>query len=103
MSTRIFGAPHRYIQGPGALDELGQIALPFGNNPVVIADAFILEKFGARLAAIFADAGLNPILHAFGGEITYAAIETVQAELGDIRPSVAIGIGGGKSLDAAWR
>jgi glycerol dehydrogenase len=101
MSIRIFGAPHRYIQGPGALDKLGRIALPFGTNPVVIADVFILEKFGARLAAIFADAGLNPILHPFGGEITYAAIEAVQAALGDVRPSVAIGIGGGKSLDAA--
>ena len=101
MSYRIFGAPHRYIQGPGALDELGRVAAAFGGNPVVIADALILDMLGARLERILVDAGLNPIMHAFGGEITYAAIDAVLDALGDIRPSVAIGMGGGKSLDAA--
>jgi glycerol dehydrogenase len=46
--SRIFGAPHRYIQGPNALDELGTVAAVFGPSPVVIADAFILEKIGPR-------------------------------------------------------
>jgi glycerol dehydrogenase len=101
MSYRIFGAPHRYIQGPGALDELGRLAAVFGTNPVVIADTFILDMIGARLKTILDAAGLDAILHAFGGEITYAAIDAVQEALGDVRPSVAIGIGGGKSLDAA--
>lgn len=101
MSYRIFGAPHRYIQGPGALDELGRVAAAFGKNPVVIADRFILDMIGTRLMRIFDEAGLQPILHAFGGEITYAAIDAVQQALGIVKPSVAIGIGGGKSLDAA--
>jgi glycerol dehydrogenase len=101
MSVRIFGSPHRYLQGPGALDELGRVALPFGKTPVVIADAFVLNMIGQRLDAIFATVGMQPVIRAFAGEITYPAIEALQATLDDAKPRVAIGIGGGKSLDAA--
>lgn len=104
MSYRIFGAPHRYLQGPGAIEELGRTAARFGTKPVIIADAFVLEMIGARLETIMAAAGLSPTVHAFAGEITYGAIEDVAATLGAVKPGtpdVAIGIGGGKSLDAA--
>lgn len=98
---RIFGAPHRYVQGPNALDELGNVAATFGPAPVVVADAFILEKMGARIEAILKKAGLSPVIRAFGSEITYAAIDALQLSLDGTVPDVAIGIGGGKSLDAA--
>lgn len=100
-ASRVFGAPHRYIQGPDALDELGRIAAVFGSSPVVIADAFIFDTMGARIEAILSDAALKPKMHSFGSEITYAAIDALQQTLGVAIPSVAIGIGGGKSLDAA--
>lgn len=99
--TRIFGAPSRYLQGPGALDNLGRIAAEFGKRPAIIADAFILEKLGDRIRTGLEDAGSQPLILAFGGEITYAAIDALKSSLGDVRPSIAIGIGGGKSLDAA--
>ncbi|MGQ3215282.1 MAG: glycerol dehydrogenase [Shinella sp.] len=98
---KIFGAPHRYIQGPDALDELGKVAATFGPSPVVIADAFILEKMGSRIETILREAELTPVIRAFGGEITYAAIDALEESLDGAVPGVAIGIGGGKSLDAA--
>ncbi len=98
---RIFGAPPRYLQGPGALDQLGIVAAPFGATPVVIGDAFILEKLRSRIETVLRAAGLTPTLLSFGGEITYPAVDDLKASLGDRVPSVAIGIGGGKSLDAA--
>ncbi|MCB1445060.1 MAG: glycerol dehydrogenase [Rhizobiaceae bacterium] len=101
MSLRIFGGPHRYFQGPGAIDELGRIARPFGARPVVIADAFVLDMLKDRLNAIFSNEGMEPVIRAFSGEITYAAIDALDASLGGEQPSLAIGIGGGKSLDAA--
>lgn len=101
MNVCIFGAPHRYYQGPDALDELGRAAAPFGIAPVVIADAFVMEMIGPRVRAILAEAGLDPLIRTFAGEITYPAIEGLRASLGGAEPGVAIGIGGGKSLDAA--
>ena len=99
--TCLFGAPHRYHQGPGALDLLGQVVAPFGPNPLLIADAFVLTMLGDRLGAICAASGLTPILRAFEGEITYPAIDALIASLNGARPGIAVGIGGGKSLDAA--
>ena len=99
--SRIFGAPQRYIQGPDALDALGKVAAPFGTSPVVVADAFILETMGARIEGILQAAGIAPVICMFKGEITYAAIDDLKAQLAEVAPSIAIGIGGGKSLDAA--
>lgn len=101
MTLRIFGSPHRYIQGPGAIGELGRLARPFGARPVIVADAFVLDLLKDRLEALFSAEGLTPIIRAFAGEITYPAIDALEASLDGERPSLAIGIGGGKSLDAA--
>ena len=99
MAVRIFGAPHRYHQGPGAFDRLGKIIAPFGPTPLVVADTFVLDMLGERLDAALA--GMAPIVRPFGGEITYAAIEALVASLDGATPGIAVGIGGGKSLDAA--
>jgi glycerol dehydrogenase len=99
--SRIFGAPQRYIQGPDALEALGRIASAFGPSPVVVADAFILQSMGPRITAILQTAGLEPVICEFQGEITYPAIDALKTQVGDLAPSIAIGIGGGKSLDAA--
>lgn len=100
-AIRIFGAPGRYIQGPSALDRLGVAAAPFGSSPLVVADAFILESIAPRIKAILEAAGLAPLIRAFSGEITYAAIDALAGTLNGAKPSVAIGVGGGKSIDAA--
>jgi glycerol dehydrogenase len=101
VSLRIFGGPHRYLQGPGALDEIGRLARPFGANPAIIADAFVLDLLKDRLESLMTAEGLTPIILPFSGEITYRAIDALEAALSGQRPSLAIGIGGGKSLDAA--
>ena len=97
--VRIFGAPQRYYQGPDALDRLGDILAPFGPQPVIVADALVLDMLGARLDQALS--GLSPIIRPFAGEITYPAIEALAASLDGAVSSVAVGIGGGKSLDAA--
>jgi glycerol dehydrogenase len=98
---KIFGGPHRYYQGPGMLDRLGAIVAPFGKTPLVVADRLVLDMLGPRIQAALAQAGLEPVIRAFEGEITYAAIEALKASLGGRSPGISIGVGGGKSLDAA--
>lgn len=101
MTARIFGAPHRYIQGPNALNELGTTLRSFGNQPLLVADSFVLEILQDRLNQICADAGLSPDIRSFDGEITYAAIEDLAAMGGPSSPGIVVGLGGGKALDAA--
>jgi glycerol dehydrogenase len=98
---RLFGSPHRYYQGPGVFDDLGAILAPLGPDPLIVIDAFMLGALGARLEATLAKAGVNATIRSFGGEITYPAIDSLIAGLNGVVPSAAVGIGGGKSLDAA--
>lgn len=100
MSLRVFGAPHRYIQGPGALDRLGAVLAPFGPAPLVIADVYVLEMLGDRIRTALASERLVPQILSFGGEITYAAMEAL-ATRAEGTPGIVAGIGGGKALDAA--
>lgn len=96
----IFGAPRRYVQGPGALDRLGEEVARLGDSAALVADAQVAGLAGTRIAAGCAAAGVALTPVAFGGEITFAEVERMAAVLGDARPAVLIAAGGGKALDA---
>lgn len=98
---RIFGSPHRYYQGPGVFDELGPIVASLGPRPLIVVDGFMLEALGARLEATLARAPVTAAVRPFSGEITYAAIDAMIADLDGAAPTTAVGVGGGKSLDLA--
>ena len=101
MQGFIFGAPHRYFQGPGMIDRLGEVLAPLGKSALVVVDGFVLDLLGERIAASCAKAGVTPVVRAFAGEITYPAIDALIAGLEGQRPDATVGIGGGKALDAA--
>lgn len=100
-ALRIFGAPSRYLQGPGAIDVLAEHAAPYGSVPVLIGDAHVVAMLGERVTSAMAAAGLRPRLLVLDGEITRAAIAGLGDQVRDEEVSLVIGLGGGKSLDAA--
>lgn len=97
----VFGAPHRYHQGPGLLDSLGAILSGIGRAPLIVVDGPMLGLLGDRIAATCAGAGVAPVIRPFAGEITYAAIDALISGLGGQSVDCAVGVGGGKALDAA--
>lgn len=100
-SLRMFGAPARYLQGPGALDALPEHAARYGTSPLVIGDAHVMKMLGERVEALLTDAGLSPVLLTFDGEITRQAIAALAERAKGHETSLVIGLGGGKSLDSA--
>lgn len=98
---RIFGAPHRYLQGPGALDQLGAQAVAYGRRVVVVADAVVLALLRDRITASLRAAGIEPDFAPFGGECTAAEIDRLTTHARDARAEVIVGAGGGKAIDAA--
>jgi glycerol dehydrogenase len=98
---RIFGSPHRYVQGPDAIDALGGLIKAYGATPLIVIDQFLVSVLQDRLAYTMLSAGLTPMLLPFGGEITYAAIDALVARTNGSALSVVVGVGGGKALDAA--
>jgi glycerol dehydrogenase len=104
--VRVFAAPGRYLQGPDALDELGRVLAGYGPRPLVVLDGFVRDLLGTRIDAILAAEGLTATYRLLDGEITPAAADRLSDLSGLPEESVrglgvVVGVGGGKSLDAA--
>ena len=98
-SLRIFGSAHRYYQGPGAFDKLGDICHAIAAKPAIIIDADVFALLGERLAATFGARAYIPL--PFAGEVTVPAIEAMLARVRAEGADIIVGVGGGKALDAA--
>ena len=98
-SLRIFGSAHRYYQGPGAFDKLGDICHAIAAKPAIIIDADVLALLDTRLAATFGTRAYIPL--PFSGEVTVPTIETLLAQARAQGADIIVGVGGGKALDAA--
>lgn len=95
--TRIFGGPTRYVQGPGAISQLGELTGRLTQRPLLVVDADVLPFVEKVLQAAFADRTHNIL--PFRGEVTQSAIDALAGQAPDA--DCVIGIGGGKGLDAA--
>ena len=98
--ARIFGSPHRYIQGPDALEALPALTNGLGARAVLITDPPVWNLMRPRIEAAYGTNAAPPVVLA-DAEITYQTIAdaTTQAEVH--RPTVVLGAGGGKALDIA--
>lgn len=99
-NIRIFGAPPRYIQGPGAIDRIGALLEPWGPNILVVGDTHVIGMLGERLRGLLEASGLAPVFLRLDGEITRDAIAALAAQAGGVDFGIVLGLGGGKSLDA---
>lgn len=93
----VFGAPARYVQGPGALQQLPALLDEFGaRRALCVADAFVRRLLVDAVPAL---AGLDWV--EFSGECTAGEIERIVAQARVVRADLLIGAGGGKAMDAA--
>jgi len=98
---RIFAATSRYVQGPGALDQLGELAKVLGKSAMVITDHDMARLLGKRVQDSFDKADVAVALEIFPGEITQSIIDTL-AEAATLQGcDMIVGLGGGKALDTA--
>lgn len=97
---RIFGAPPRYVQGAGVIDQIGELLKPYGPNVLVIGDTHVIGMLGDRLRDVFRQSGLAPVFLKLDGEITREAIADLAAQAKGVDFGIVLGLGGGKSLDA---
>jgi glycerol dehydrogenase len=101
LGPRIFAAPGRYMQGPGALDLLGDVLTPFGPVPFVVVDPAVMRLLGDRVERGLTGAGLRPVFGVLDGEITYPAVAQLASVDAGGEAGAIVGVGGGKVLDAA--
>jgi glycerol dehydrogenase len=96
---RILGAPSLYLQGPGALEDLGRICGRMGRRAMVVADETVWQLLGDRVLGHLATAGVTPHVALFNGQCCYAEIDRLRGQLLEAQCDHIVGLGGGKAID----
>lgn len=94
-------APRKYVQGRGALAEAGKHLKILGNKPLVLWDATVKGIVGKTLLAGLAEEGLEPVDVDFQGDCTRKEVDRVIGIIKNTGADIAVGVGGGKTLDTA--
>jgi glycerol dehydrogenase len=97
---RAFGGPRLYLQGPGALRELGPVVAGIALRAALVGDADVLARYGATVEQALREAGVAAGSAALRGEVSDGAIAALDTALPRDAGCV-IGLGGGRSIDAA--
>ncbi|KXF81568.1 glycerol dehydrogenase [Enterovibrio coralii] len=98
---KIIISPSKYIQGEGALGNIGKYVSTFGCKPFAIADDFVMALTQDTVCTSFAANEMSVQMERFNGECSRPEIERLLALAEGIEADVIIGIGGGKTLDTA--
>lgn len=95
--SAVFAAPGKYIQGRGAIGRLGEILEQLGSSkPLILQDPIVQEIMGDSLKGL---QGATPV--EFGGECSPEEIDRVAESAREAGADAIVGIGGGKTMDAA--
>jgi glycerol dehydrogenase len=97
---RAFGGPRLYLQGPGALRELGSVVAGIARHAAVVGDGDVLGRYGATVEQALHGANVASGSAALSGEVSDAAIAALDAAL-PRESGCVVGLGGGRSIDAA--
>lgn len=96
----VFGAPGRYVQGAGAIAEIGAAVAQCGASASVIVDSIVRQLIEEPIRRSCASVDISPRFIPFDGEMTQPAIEALKADFDEAASDVVIGAGGGKCIDA---
>lgn len=94
-------APRKYIQGRGVLREIGTYLKLLGQRPLLLWDELVRGLVGQIVLESVQGAGLEPVDVLFQGESTREEANRVAQVARERSADIAVGIGGGKTLDTA--
>ncbi len=101
MALKVMLAPGRYVQGPGALDHMGEQLEILGlQNPLILVSPSAKKAVGAAITQSLDARGLAYAFVDFGGECTRTEIERIKNVCVQGGHDAIINCGGGKVLDA---
>ncbi|AFP84542.1 glycerol dehydrogenase [secondary endosymbiont of Ctenarytaina eucalypti] len=101
MRNFIFSSPGKYVQGSGALDELGHYLSALGTNAFLVADDVVWGIIGDRVKVALKKSSLAYHYQRFNGEASGKEILRLAVLARELQTSVVVGLGGGKTLDTA--
>jgi len=97
----ITGNPSKYIQGVGAVKEIGKYTSVLGNKALVTGGRTALSVSQEAIGESFRAHKVEYVVERFRGESTRTEIDRLVNIGRENKVNVVIGVGGGKALDAA--
>lgn len=97
--AKIFSAPGRYIQGAGAISEIGAHVANIGNKVLITGGKRGLDATVPSISASFARHGIECVVIRFEGEASDAEINRIAALSAEQGCNVILASGGGKVID----
>lgn len=97
----IIQSPSKYIQGAGALKQVGKYAGMLADHYLVIADDFVMKLTKSSLEKSFQDVSVPAYFELFRGECSKKEINRLGEILQQQNCKGVVGVGGGKALDTA--
>ena len=92
--------PGKYLQGPGAIQYLGNESKAFGSRIFCLLDCGITELLHPLIVDVFDEqCEISIVTH--GGDCTRAEVAAVKRLAKQFRSDCIVGLGGGKALDTA--
>jgi len=91
--------PGKYMQGEGAIKELSSILAPFGERGMVLASSSVIDKVLPSCGFVLSEHGM--LVERFGGECCEEELARILKIIEGKRVDVLVGMGGGKTIDAA--
>lgn len=100
-TTRAWGSPGRYIQGPDELMRLTVHTKKYGKKIFAIIDEYFFEEYAEKLREMYEKADGEAESFCYHTEITKKHIDEAFSKADEFKAEVVVGIGGGKAIDTA--
>jgi len=100
IRPNILIAPAKYVQGAGAIDEIGEFIVPLGNRVLAVGDAIGLSVTRAGREQSFGKNNIFQVELEFDGEVSDREIERIASFSVKNKCGVIMAGGGGKVIDA---
>nr|WP_246559415.1 glycerol dehydrogenase [Geoanaerobacter pelophilus] len=95
----MFCSPGRYVQGAGAISEIGGHAVRLGQTALVLGGKTALSLCGPAVQASLAAAGVDSRQEIFGGTSSQYEIDRLVACGSVIGTELVVAVGGGAAID----
>jgi glycerol dehydrogenase len=97
--AQIMIAPGKYVQGPGAIREIGPHVAKLGDRALILGSGTGLKDCRSDLETALSAAGVAAHYEVFRGECTRAEIARIGTLVQELGSNVLAAVGGGKCID----